>query len=343
MLAGIVFGALFPVVGWIVATAPGVDGIAAAHRHQPVLYIVDLAPLVLGVAGSAIGLLHSRLVRSRLSVEQTVAERTAELSRALEELSATQAEKDRFVAAVSHELRTPLTSVVGFARALAEPATEFSPAEHDELLHLIIRESEEVASIVEDLLVATRMDREQMNMGSELLRLDEELCTVVEVCEVDVEPIRVEPITVIGDAIRIHQIIRNLITNADRYGGDNVTVSVFAEDAMAILAVRDDGPGIPPDKQDLIFAAFGKAHDNPDRTESVGLGLAVSRNLARMMGGDVVYKRSGEWTSFELQLPLATEMLRGGSADIDSLIDRIGRPHAERAGFARGLNATASH
>jgi signal transduction histidine kinase len=334
LVAGVLFGALFPIVGWIVATVPGVDGIAAAHRHQPVLYIVDLAPLVLGVTGYAIGHFHARLVKSRVSVEQMVTARTAELRLTLEELSATQAEKDRFVAAVSHELRTPLTSVVGLARALAEPASEFSAAEHDELLHLIIRESEEVASIVEDLLVATRMDRGQMNIGSDPLRLDEELCAVVEVCEVDVEPLRVEPVTVIGDAIRIHQVIRNLITNADRYGGTNVTVSVFAENAVAILAVRDDGPGIPADKQDVIFAAFGKAHDNPGRTESVGLGLAVSRNLARMMGGDVIYRRCGEWTSFELQLPLAVGAGGSGSADIDSLAERIGRTHATRAGFA---------
>ena len=334
LIAGILFGALFPVVGWTVATAPGVDGIVAAHRHQPVLYIVDLAPLVLGLTGYVIGHFHARLVRSRLSVEQTVAERTAELRRTLEELSATQAEKDRFVAGVSHELRTPLTSVVGLARALAEPGTEFAPEEHDELLHLIIRESEEVASIVEDLLVASRMDRGQMNMASDPLRLDEELCAVVEVCEIDVEPIRVEPLTVVGDSIRIHQIVRNLITNAARYGGGSVTVSVFAEDGQAVLAVRDDGPGVAEDKLDLIFTAFGKAHNDPCRTESVGLGLTVSRNLARMMNGDVIYRRLGEWTSFELRLPLVNSSSAVTAADTNSLTERIAQPHAERVRYA---------
>lgn len=334
LIAGALVGALFPAVGWIVATANGVDGIAAAHQHQPVLYIVDLAPLVLALTGIVIGHFHARLVKSRLSVEQKVADRTAELRRTLEELSAAQAEKDRFVAGVSHELRTPLTSVVGLARALTEPGSEFTAAEHDELLQLIVRESEEVASIVEDLLVASRMDRGQMNMASEPLRLDEELCAVVEVCEVDVQPTCIEPLTVVGDSVRIHQIVRNLITNADRYGGANVMVSVFGEGGEAVLAVRDDGPGIPNDKRDLVFTAFGKAHNDPGRTESVGLGLTVSRNLARMMDGDVVYRRLGKWTSFELRLPLVEDAVTDEPADTSSLAERIAQPHAERVRYA---------
>jgi len=178
------------------------------------------------------------------------------------------------------------------------------------------------------------MDRGQMNMASDPLRLDEELCAVVEVCEIDVEPIRVEPLTVVGDSIRIHQIVRNLITNAARYGGGSVTVSVFAEDGQAVLAVRDDGPGVAEDKLDLIFTAFGKAHNDPCRTESVGLGLTVSRNLARMMNGDVIYRRLGEWTSFELRLPLVNSSSAVTAADTNSLTERIAQPHAERVRYA---------
>ena len=306
LIAGVLFGLLFPAVGWlIVMSRTTVHGFLAAHADQPVLYIVDLAPLVLGITGYAIGHFHARLVRIRHSIEQTVSDRTAELEQALADLSATQAEKDRFVAGVSHELRTPLTSVVGLARTLAEPSQQFTAAEHDELLHLIVRESEEVASIVEDLLVAARIDRDQLSIASDTLRLDEELCHVVEVCEVDLQPLRVDPIPVIGDAVRIHQIIRNLVTNADRYGGEIVTVEVYRNGGQAVLAVCDDGPGVPADKVDLIFTAFGKAHHDPARTESVGLGLTVSRNLARLMGGEVSYNRAAGWTCFELRLPVA--------------------------------------
>jgi signal transduction histidine kinase len=313
----VIFGTLFPLVGWIVALSQTTaSGVAAVHRDQPVLYIVDLAPLVLGLTGYVIGHFHARLVRMRLTVEETVQIRTAELSRALEDLSATQAEKDRFVAGVSHELRTPLTSVVGLARTLVEPGQNTSSDEQAELLHLIVRESEEVAAIVEDLLVAARIDRDQLSISSEPLWLDEELCQVVEVCKVELQPLHVEPVQVLGDPIRIHQIIRNLVTNADRYGGDIVTVEVRRDGDDAVLRVCDNGPGVPDDKVDLIFTAFGKAHHDPGRTESVGLGLTVSQNLAQLMGGDVIYRRNNDWTCFELRLPIAPSDAAERASDV---------------------------
>lgn len=309
LIAGALFGCVFPIVGWAIAMSqPDVAGIFSAHADQPVLYIVDLAPLVLAITGFAIGHFHARLVKIRRSVERQVDDRTAELQQALSDLRLTQEEKDRFVAGVSHELRTPLTSVVGLASALAEPGQRFSKEEHDELLQLIVRESQEVAAIVEDLLVAARIDREELAIVSERLRLDEELCRIAEVCEVEVHPARVEPVEVFGDPVRIHQIIRNLITNAGRYGGDIVTIDVYCDGGDAVLSVCDDGPGVPPDKIDLIFTAFGKAHSDPTRTESVGLGLTVSRNLAQLMAGDVTYHRTDGWTCFQLRLPVAREV-----------------------------------
>jgi signal transduction histidine kinase len=314
LVAAMVFGAIFPLVGWIVAmSGAAVGSLATAHQTQPVLYIVDLAPLVLGVTGYAIGHFHARLLKIRHSIEQTVHTRTAELEQALDDLSATQADKDRFVASVSHELRTPLTSVVGLAHTLADSADEFSTDERHELLDLIVSESEEVAAIVEDLLVAARVESGELSMASEPLRLDDELRAMVEVCEIEVEPRRIEPVTVMGDAIRIHQIVRNLITNADRYGGSTVLVEVFAEGPTAILAVRDNGDGVPADKLDLVFTAFGKAHQDPTRSDAVGLGLAVSQNLAQLMGGDVIYEQTAGWTSFELHLPVADHGSSGSS------------------------------
>lgn len=334
LIGASLFGALFPMVGWLVAgSGLTAQAITAAHAEQPVLYIVDLAPLVLGLAGLGIGAFHSRLIKIRHSIELTVQARTAELEQALDDLSATQAEKDRFVASVSHELRTPLTSVVGLAHALAESGQGLSVAEHDELLGLIVSESEEVASIVEDLLVAARVDSGQLTMVSEQLRLDEELCAMAAVCEVEVKPTRIEPVTVMGDPVRIHQILRNLITNADRYGGDTITVEVYNNDATAVLAVKDDGEGVAADELDLIFTAFGKAHHDPHRTESVGLGLTVSRNLAQLMNGDVTYHRHNGWTSFELRLPRVPQ----------SQIEPLESPDSSPAAHASSNKETARY
>jgi signal transduction histidine kinase len=305
LIGGTLFGMIFPMVGWLIAIMdPEVFSVVTAHRSQPVLYIVDVAPLVLGITGYAIGHFHARLLKTRHSIEQTVQQRTAELEQALADLSASQAEKNRFVASVSHELRTPLTSVVGLADALVESGDALPAAEQSELLGLIASESKEVAAIVEDLLVAARAESGQLTMATNVLELDEELCAMVEVCKVDVELSRIEPVCVVGDAVRIHQIVRNLITNADRYGGEAITVEVYAYGETAILAVKDDGTGIPENQVERVFAPFGTGHNDPNLSHSVGLGLAVSRNLARLMGGDVVYRRFDGWTSFELRLPL---------------------------------------
>ncbi len=308
MVAGVLFGAFFPLIGWLIALSPpGIDTATAAHADQPVLYIVDMAPFILGLTGYAIGHFHARLTKTRLMVERTVQSRTAELRGALDDLSATQAEKDRFVAGVSHELRTPLTSVVGLARTLTEPDQNLSKEEHDELLSLIVQESEEVASIVEDLLVAARIDHDQISIASRPLRLDEETRGVTEVCDVDLDSLRTEPVTVSGDPVRLHQIVRNLITNAARYGGGTIRVAVHRDGQYGVLAVCDNGTGVPSDEVDLIFTAFGKAHHDPERTESIGLGLTVSRSLAELMGGDLTYVRNDGWTCFELRLPALVE------------------------------------
>ncbi len=119
--AGILFGAMFPLFGWLMAmSADGISGVQAAHDAQPVLYIVDLAPLVLGLTGLGIGVFHSRLVRIRRSIELTVTERTADLQRALDDLSAAQAELlnsqkleaiGGLAAGIAHEINTPIQYV----------------------------------------------------------------------------------------------------------------------------------------------------------------------------------------------------------------------------------------
>ena len=134
LLAGASFGALFPLTGWFVAASgAAVAGIAGAHRAQPVLYIVDLAPFVLGVTGYAIGHFHARLLRIRQSIEHTVRARTAELQLALEELSATQAELlsaqkleaiGGLAAGIAHEINTPIQYVGDNTRFVEDSLTQ---------------------------------------------------------------------------------------------------------------------------------------------------------------------------------------------------------------------------
>lgn len=214
--------------------------------------------------------------------------------------------KDRFVASVSHELRTPLTAVVGLAQLLSDAGEELGEAERHELTTLVARESEEVAAIVNDLLVIARIQGGSLSVSPEPVDLAELVYEVAASQRADAAALRVNPAVASADPMRVRQIVRNLITNAHRYGGPSLEVRTYSGDGEVSLQVRDDGDGVPPGRLEAIFDPYGRAHDRPGRTDSVGLGLTVSRQLAQLMGGDVIYRREGIWTVFELTLPAAT-------------------------------------
>jgi signal transduction histidine kinase len=107
--------------------------------------------------------------------------------------------------------------------------------------------------------------------------------------------------------------MRNLLTNAARYGGGEIKLSVSSLGELAVLVVSDDGPGINVVDSEKIFDPYYRAQSAEGRPDSVGLGLAVARQLARMMGGDLVYRRRSGWTRFELSLPATPERASGFS------------------------------
>ncbi len=100
----------------------------------------------------------------------------------------------------------------------------------------------------------------------------------------------------------MRQILRNLLTNAERYGGPNVEVTVSRGDRGIDIAVLDDGEGLPPEEWENIFQLYHRAHEG-GRSESLGIGLAVSRQLAELMGGTLEYARENGLSVFRLNLP----------------------------------------
>ena len=109
----------------------------------------------------------------------------------------------------------------------------------------------------------------------------------------------------IADRLRVRQIVRNLLTNAHRYGGDDVrfTASPIARPGACSIQVRDNGPGVPEELAASLFEPYQRAHSLGIATEAVGLGLTVSRTLAESMGGALEYRREDGWSVFELTLP----------------------------------------
>lgn len=213
--------------------------------------------------------------------------------------------KDRFVASVSHELRTPLAAVLGFAEELRDNASSFAGRELTEMLELISSQSQEMADMVEDLLVSARIDT-GISIRPEAAYLRAQTETVLaglgKIADKDIEVVG-DRGRVWADPTRTRQIIRNLVTNAVKYGGDRVTIEAVEGEESTVLTMIDDGPGLAEKQWGAIFEPYHRAHETTTQPSSIGLGLTVSRQLAKMMGGDLSYECDQRGSVFTLVLP----------------------------------------
>lgn len=226
----------------------------------------------------------------------------------MEELREVARSKDRFLSSVSHEVRTPLTAVVGLAEILRGSLMDEGDEQRLELASLISEQGFEMANIIEDLLVAGRMEIDAVSVVLEEVDLFDQIELAMRgvngASQVMVER---QQVRALADPVRLRQIVRNLVTNALRYGGDSVMLTIEETGSgYAVVSVGDNGVGIRAADINRIFEPYQRAGDAPSSAGSVGIGLAVSRHLARKMGGDLVYRRKADWTRFEFTLKTPT-------------------------------------
>ena len=271
---------------------------------------VDIEELSLRIAR----LLDTRLLTVTLQRERAMLasmvsdqteERALELIKTNSELERLVRAKDEFIASVSHELRTPLTAVVGFARELSENPDLFGPEESAAITRIIAEQSSDVAAIIDDLLVAARADIGRVRVLSEPVDLKAEAQAASMALSTGRDVIRLPRETALakGDRLRVRQILRNLLANAVRYGGLEVVVEIERTDKTVRVTVADNGPGIPMTDRDHLFEPYFHGIGAVSQPASIGLGLTVSRQLARLMGGDLVYRQLPHGSVFELTLP----------------------------------------
>ncbi len=216
--------------------------------------------------------------------------------------------KDQFVAAVSHELRTPLTAITGISAELRDANGAFSEDERQELISLVAEQSLDVSRIVDDLLVAAGTDAGSLAINAQPVDLAVEAAAVLRSVS-ELIPVEADPTVapVLADPTRVRQIVRNLLTNAARYGGPNIRVVVSDAGNHTVLQVRDNGSPLPQQLWATIFEPYFRARQGTGVTGSVGLGLTVSRQLAHQMGGDLTYDHDGSETIFTLALEKAPD------------------------------------
>lgn len=229
-----------------------------------------------------------------------------------ESLSEVNRQKDRFLATLSHELRNPLTPLRSAIDILGR--TPRANAAEENLLSIAARQLDHVTRLVDDPSDISRINRGKFSLHRNPLNVKDVIRTATEMCHslLDVsrcdlvEDIEPSDMVVNGDAVRLAQVISNLLTNAARHGGIDgyIWLSAREKDGYARISVRDEGKGIDPESLPHIFEAFTQGAYSA--SGGMGLGLALARSFVELHGGIIeAYSEGlGSGSEFVVRLPL---------------------------------------
>jgi PAS domain S-box-containing protein len=226
--------------------------------------------------------------------------------------------KSSLVSTVSHELRTPLAAIKGYVSTMLADDVEWDRASQHEFLTIISDESDRLTSLVNNLLDLSRIEA-----GS--LKLSREKCDIKETIHRAVKQARLFPGNkfdykieaklppLYADPLRLESILRNLIENAVKYGGEKAEIKVRAgkNGGDFIFSVMDDGPGIPDTESQRVFDSFYRMDDGFARlTSGAGLGLAICQGLVRVHGGRIWVEPQESGTCISFTLPVSKPSLK---------------------------------
>ncbi len=250
---------------------------------------------------------------------QNHADRLALQNRELERLTAdalrSNEHKSRFLANMSHELRTPLNSIIGYSDLILATTGPKLEAVTRGNLEVVLRNGRHLLGLINEVLDLARIEAGKTALYASEFEPDLVLAGLISsteplalekglVLRADLSP---EIGTVQADETRVRQIVLNLLSNAikfTRQGEVHVSLRPSGSDRW-IIRVSDSGIGIAPDQQEAVFEEFRQV-DGPDSrdTQGAGLGLAIARKLARLLGGDLTIESSlGQGSTFTLDLP----------------------------------------
>ncbi|MFL5410990.1 MAG: HAMP domain-containing protein, partial [Myxococcales bacterium] len=258
-----------------------------------------------------------------------LAQRTSDLEDKAQQLAQVSRYKTEFLANMSHELRTPLNSMLILARLLADNVRGNLDAEQIEYASTILSSGQDLLGLINQILDLSKIEAGRVQVDLRPVELESVTAAIDRMFRPTLAP-GIEfsislspeiPSSVLTDAQRLQQIVKNLLSNAFKFtphgrvelrvavehGGERFQFAPLRSSPQVIaFAVSDTGIGIPPEKHELIFEAFQQADTSTSRTfGGTGLGLTISRELARLLGGEIrLRSKPGEGSTFTLYLPL---------------------------------------
>ena len=204
--------------------------------------------------------------------------------------------KNEFVSMVSHELRTPLTNISGFAMTVQETWRDLAPEEVDEFLDIICGEADHLRNVVDDVLAIPRLEAGRLLLDPTVFELQPAAYRIAELLFPhggDREASVAVPggVYVVADPNRVEQVLRNLLENARKYGGETVAIEAGRRGDRWMITVSDNGPGVPEEDRERIFDGFEQLAQGDSRASTgLGLGLFITRRIVEAMGGEVWYE-----------------------------------------------------
>lgn len=274
--------------------------------------------------------LYGRLAEHSRTLEQQVAQRTAQLANATQEAQAARiaaeqanANKSAFLANMSHELRTPLNAIIGFTRIVKRRGGDVLPAKQINNLDKVLVSARNLLQMINTVLDIAKIEAGRMEVHSAAFAADELVVLCVDTIrpllqdgvalQTDIQP-QLPPL--VSDQAKVQQILINLLSNAVKFTREgSITIQVYQTEDELHFAVIDTGEGIEAEALTRIFEEFEQVLPEA-QTEfaSTGLGLPISRSLARLLGGDVTaVSQPGAGSVFTLCLPLRLESGRESS------------------------------
>lgn len=286
---------------WRVEAEVPLAALPASERSVPWLIALLGSVLTAAVAAAAVSSTRATRRAERLAEQRgrDLAERAEQLRSANEQLQELHDTKDRVMRSVTHDLRNPITVAGGLAGVLLD----HDPPEEQrrDLLARIAHQATRLEAMVDELATTSRIQDGQVRAQPVVVDLGEVARRVV----ADVGTGRVvpppAPVPAVADPLHVERILTNLLTNARRYGGEPIEVSLQAVGGRAEIRVRDHGPGIAAADRDRIFQEFTRLRPQGD---GLGLGLAISAGLARVNDGDLALEHPDDGGAcFVLRLP----------------------------------------